>query len=156
MVNDKNYVILPIAQSFWSRRGARAAFTLIEVAISLGIFSFAFIAILGVIPSGLRSMRDSIDATAGARILQGVEAGLRGKGAATNATIYFDESGSPTSQSGSLYTARVTLLSGGTLPGGTPFSGLMAVSVKVSRLPGGITDSGTSSNARPYVLWVKQ
>ncbi len=155
-MNDKNYVLFPIAPLSGHRHRSRSAFTLIEVAISLGIFSFAFIAILGVVPSGLRSMRDSIDATAGARILQGVEADLRGKGAAAADTIYFDESGSRTSQTGSLYTARVTPLSGGTLPGGASFSGLTAVSVKVSRLPGGITDSGTSSNARPYVLWVKQ
>ena len=41
-------------------RGHRA-FSLIEVVIAIGIFSFAFIALLGLVPVALQASRDSLD-----------------------------------------------------------------------------------------------
>jgi uncharacterized protein (TIGR02598 family) len=46
------------------------AFTLIEVALSLGIISFAFVGVLGLLPVGLDVSRKAIDATIGAQIAQ--------------------------------------------------------------------------------------
>jgi len=41
--------------------GHRRAFSLIEVVISIGIFSFAFMALLGLVPVALQSSRESLD-----------------------------------------------------------------------------------------------
>jgi uncharacterized protein (TIGR02598 family) len=47
-------------------------FSLIEVAISLGIVAFAFVALLGVMPSGLSSFRTAIDSSNESWIMQGM------------------------------------------------------------------------------------
>ncbi len=52
------------------------AFTLIEVLLSLGIVSFAFMALCGVLPVGLHSYRDAIDATCRANIVRVISAEL--------------------------------------------------------------------------------
>lgn len=44
-----------------SRFSRNSAFTLIEVVIALGIFSFAIISLIGLIPIALASSRDSLD-----------------------------------------------------------------------------------------------
>jgi uncharacterized protein (TIGR02598 family) len=51
------------------RRLARA-FSLVEVMLSLGIISFAFVGLLGLIPLGLDMFRTAVDATVEAQILQ--------------------------------------------------------------------------------------
>jgi len=45
-------------------------FSLIEVTIAIGIVAFAFVALLGMLPVGLRTFTDSIDATVEAQIAQ--------------------------------------------------------------------------------------
>lgn len=54
----------------------RAAFTLVEVLLSLGIVSFAFMALCGVLPVGLQSYRDAIDNTCRANIVRVISAEL--------------------------------------------------------------------------------
>ena len=39
----------------------RAGFSLVEVIVALGIVAFAFVGLLGIIPSGLGSFRQSVD-----------------------------------------------------------------------------------------------
>jgi type II secretory pathway pseudopilin PulG len=46
-----------------SRFGSRAAFTMAEIAISLGVIAFALIAIIGVLPAGLQTQRDNREET---------------------------------------------------------------------------------------------
>ncbi len=49
---------------------ASAGFSLVEVALAIGIVAFAFVAILGLLPVGMRTFRDSIDKTNEGRIMQ--------------------------------------------------------------------------------------
>ena len=51
-------------------RQRRAGFSLIECALSLGVVSFAFVALVGMIPVGLNSFHSAIDATVGSQIAQ--------------------------------------------------------------------------------------
>lgn len=44
-------------------RGPRSAFTLIEIALSIGIIAFALIAIIGVLPHGMEVQRDNREET---------------------------------------------------------------------------------------------
>jgi Tfp pilus assembly protein PilV len=67
----------------------RAAFSLVEVVIALGIVSFAIVAILGLIPTGLQTSHSSQDETRASQMAQGILATL----AAQN--IMLSKSGRP-------------------------------------------------------------
>lgn len=71
----------------WSKhRGSfGAAFSLVEVTLALGIFSFGLIAILGVLPAGLRTAESAFRQNDATSILSSVAASLRG--------LHWDESG---------------------------------------------------------------
>src|SRR6266704_643190 len=45
------------------RAGARSAFTMIEIAISLAVIGFALVAIIGILPQGLNVQRDNREQT---------------------------------------------------------------------------------------------
>jgi uncharacterized protein (TIGR02598 family) len=49
-----------------------AAFSLVELALALGIVSFAFIGIFGLIPTGLNTFHQAMDASIGSQIAQRV------------------------------------------------------------------------------------
>jgi uncharacterized protein (TIGR02598 family) len=50
----------------------QAAFSLVEVALALGVVSFSLMALIGLVPVGLGHFRDAIDATVGSQIAQRV------------------------------------------------------------------------------------
>src|ERR1017187_7839345 len=52
-------------------------FTLVEVMLSLAIVSIGLIAILGLLPTGLRSARDAADNTISATVIQDVFSTIR-------------------------------------------------------------------------------
>jgi uncharacterized protein (TIGR02598 family) len=52
-------------------------FSLVEVVLSLGIFSFAIITLLGVMPLGLNSLRDSTATTVSSLIVRSIAAEVR-------------------------------------------------------------------------------
>ena len=53
---------MPIGRGVVSRPGLRtAAFTLIEIVIALGIFTFAMIPVIGLAASGMKTLRNSMD-----------------------------------------------------------------------------------------------
>jgi type II secretory pathway pseudopilin PulG len=51
-------------------RRRRSAFSLVEVVLAVGVISFAFVAILGLLPAGLNQFRQAMDASVGAQIAQ--------------------------------------------------------------------------------------
>lgn len=51
-------------------------FTLVEVTMALGIISFALLAMIGLMPAGLGSLRDSTQQSINAQILQQISSGL--------------------------------------------------------------------------------
>jgi uncharacterized protein (TIGR02598 family) len=63
---------LPVNVTQSESRPRSLGFSLIEVAISLGIVAFAFVALLGVMPSGLSSFRTAIDNSNESWIMQGM------------------------------------------------------------------------------------
>ncbi len=58
------------------RKQSGASFSLVEVVLALGVVGFAIIAILGVIPVGLKASRGSQDETRAAHIAQSIFASL--------------------------------------------------------------------------------
>ena len=63
------------------RRGSglscREAFSLVEVTLALGVISFAMIAMVGLIPLGLTTLRQAIDSTTQSEIVQQFSAQTR-------------------------------------------------------------------------------
>jgi uncharacterized protein (TIGR02598 family) len=92
-------------------RGTRdAGFSLVEVTLALGLVGFAVIAVLGLLPTGLTTLRQSMDDTVEAQIVQAIAAQsvIANFTNLTNVS-YFDDEGQPTkSLASARYTVTVT------------------------------------------------
>jgi uncharacterized protein (TIGR02598 family) len=58
----------------------KGAFSLVEVVLAIGVISFAVLAIVGIIPIGLRTSRTSFDETRVTQIAQDIFASLNAQG----------------------------------------------------------------------------
>jgi type II secretory pathway pseudopilin PulG len=59
--------------SLWRGKTQRAAgFSLVEVVLAIGVVAFAFVALLGLLPTGLSTFRKAMDVSVGAQIFQKV------------------------------------------------------------------------------------
>jgi uncharacterized protein (TIGR02598 family) len=83
------------------------AFTLVEVALALGIFAFAIIPVIGLMGTGLRVSKESIDASTTANIYRLTEAMLSTNVAVTSTNMYFSNEGEPTNAAGAIYQANI-------------------------------------------------
>lgn len=93
-------------------------FTLVEVTMSIGIVSFALLTMIGLLPAGLGSLRDSNQQSINAQILQRTSSGLVVAGFSNRAdfsgfsgtNLYFDgEAQLLASSAGARYQAAVTV-----------------------------------------------
>ena len=105
-----------------ARDHKRAAFSLVEVTLALGIAAFCLIAVFGLVPVGVQTNRNATSQTAATSIVAAVVADLRATPTAnsissqfgitfgTNATLYFDGAGqaSTTQTTNSRYQLNVT------------------------------------------------
>jgi uncharacterized protein (TIGR02598 family) len=111
----------------------RQAFSLVEVVIAMGIFSFAIVATFSLIGQSFKSYSSAINDTVSRQIMNQLAANAQQARLSdlTNSTSYFDNEGNPVSSSDtmSVYTANVTFTQAT-----TPFSttNLYAVNIKVS------------------------
>ncbi len=81
-------------------RGQRsnAAFSLVEVTMAIGIIAFSFVALFGLLPTGMRTFRASVDATNDITMMQDMNAMVQVTawkkiGDLTGDEFYFDEEG---------------------------------------------------------------
>lgn len=93
---------------------ARSGFSLVEVVVAIGLTSFAFLALAGLLPTGLQTFRQAMDTTVTAQIAErlsgdlqetdyralleqaGLPAGSTSAGATTRGTLprrFFDDQG---------------------------------------------------------------
>ncbi|SDT95107.1 Verru_Chthon cassette protein B [Verrucomicrobium sp. GAS474] len=96
-------------------RFTERGFSLIEVALSLGIVSFAMVSLLALIPVGLGSFQKAMKLTVEAQIVQGITADLGLKKYSDLAPVdyFYDVQGLPvTSASGRVYTASLSFRNG--------------------------------------------
>ncbi len=96
---------------------SRAAFSLIEVTIAIGVVAVALLSLLGVVPTGLNTLRSAMDSTVEAQIIQKFSgetlltpfSGLKDKFSET--TFYYDQEGqaqtSPTTNTRYWLTANI-------------------------------------------------
>jgi uncharacterized protein (TIGR02598 family) len=96
---------------------SESAFSLIEVVLSIGIVSFAFVGMFGLLPVGLSTFRQAIDNSVGSQIVQRLvnEAQQTDYPTLTDpshspSTRYFDDQGNEVnSDKDSIYTARISV-----------------------------------------------
>lgn len=85
------------------------AFSLVEVAISLGIVAFALTALLGLVPVGLSTMRDSIQTTLQTDILRQLTSELQETPftslSDSSAMVYYSEQGTRVAEGRDAYLA---------------------------------------------------
>jgi type II secretory pathway pseudopilin PulG len=71
-----------------ARQPSESAFTMVEVALSLGILAFALVAIIGVLPSGMKVQRENREQTIidqdASYLLEAIRSGSRGMDDLTN------------------------------------------------------------------------
>jgi uncharacterized protein (TIGR02598 family) len=94
------------------RAGSRQGFSLVEVTVAMGLITFAVVAVLGVLPAGLTSLRRAMDQTVEAQIIRSVGAqAITGEFATVGAQseMFFDEEGQAMDSSqGAYYKATLT------------------------------------------------
>lgn len=102
-------------RSPYSREGV-GAFSLCEVVIALGIFAFALIALLGLLPTALQSARDSLDISTAVQLADQLSAKLNQADFSSLAPdgseklFYFDDTGNELpSREGAVYQASEVL-----------------------------------------------
>ena len=156
------------------RRGVSlAAFTLVEVTLSLGIFAFAITSIFGLLPLGLSSFRQAMDISVGSQICQRVindaqqtdfsvltsatgQNSASSNGNVKQPTRYFDNEGNEVPASNGapstnfLYEANTVVTPITVMPGAASLSNLATVVVQIIKNPGQATTIASDANT---ALW---
>ena len=137
------------------KRTRKAAFSLIEVTLAIGIVAFAFIGVFGLVPTGLNTFRQAIDTSVGSQITQRVfnEAQQtdfdvllkNGVGAFWNKPVrYFDDQGNELSvAANATYQLNTRILAATSIPNGDTSSShkitnanLATVTIQIVNNPG--------------------
>jgi uncharacterized protein (TIGR02598 family) len=127
-------------------------FSLVEVAMALGIVAFAFTALLGMLPVGLGLFRSAMDTSIATRIVQSVSSDLQqadfdALGTTTTGVLYFDEQGNAVSSPDqAIYWAKVNVFLQAVLPGSDAVtsSDIARVVIQVAHNPGAKVPSAGS------------
>lgn len=122
----------------------RAAFSLVEVTLALGVAGFALISVFGLLPLGMTTFRQAIDASVGSQIAQRVinDALQTDYALLTQATPisyrYFDDQGNEVSSaSTAIYHINTRVTTPTLMPGSTQGNTNVAtVTVQVATNPG--------------------
>jgi uncharacterized protein (TIGR02598 family) len=139
-------------QSMCAARFGSAGFSLVEVVIAIGILSFAMVPLLGMLPTGLNTFRNSIDRSVSTQIAQQILNEARQTDFTNLSSLqgnrYFTEEGDPTTETSPnrIYLARTDIITQVAVPGdGTPFSNasLAKVRVQVANSPVGKSEVAT-------------
>jgi len=124
-------------EPFASQNHRRAAFTLTEVVLALGVMSVAFLPLMGLLPVGMDTFRSSVDRSAAARVIERLANEARQSDfdtvSSSTGDLYFDEQGSRTDdRQSAVFEAKVTVLD-------EDFH-LKRLVIQVARNPGGTLD----------------
>lgn len=131
-------------------------FTLIEVTLALGVISFAFIGLLGLLPAGMQSFRSTMDISVRSQIVQRISSDAMQTDFDTlvgtpSTTRYFDDQGTEVNSSQSVdlshrpyvYQVRVTVTGTTSLPAATGLKinvNLATVEIEIVNNPAHVSD----------------
>ena len=144
-------------------------FSLVEVVIAVGVAAFALVALLGLLPSGLKTFKSTMNTAVGSQIAQRVfnDMQIANWSNLTNTARYFDEQGNELTTSNAvncIYWVQVNTTNAATGKNSTKFLGntstnLMTVTVMVANNPGGgqsaaVVFSGTNNNTQTFTTLI--
>lgn len=122
---------------------AASAFSLVEVTLALGIVSVSLLSLIGLLPAGLGVLRESMDQTVHAQIVQRIAAGVvvADFSSLGNDTLTFDQEGQllPGGSEGSAQYRATIQLSNPSLPGLTGEEDLTRMQDHLKRVRIGIS-----------------
>ena len=139
-------------------RFGSGGFSLVEVVMAIGILSFAMVPLVGMLPTGLNTFRNSIDRSVSTQIAQRIISEARQTGFTNLSSLqvnrYFTDEGDATTETSPnrIYVARTDVITQVAVPGtGTTFSNasLAQVRVRVANSPAG--SGAAATNAGPGV-----
>jgi uncharacterized protein (TIGR02598 family) len=82
-------------------------FSLVEVTLALGIITFGLIAVMGLLPTGIKLTKQSADEVAAVNIMTGISAKLQKAGStASSGTEYYNADGVVTTLAYATYAAK--------------------------------------------------
>lgn len=150
-----------------TRRSRDHAFTLVEVVMSIGIISFAFIAIFALLPVGMTSFRKALSNSIGTQIVQRIVNEAKQTDFATliakpTTTRFFDDQGdevpqtpTPTAPAPWLYLVQIDVKAPTALPGAVtgPSANLATITVKLAADPGHNLNPFTPASKVPYSIF---
>jgi uncharacterized protein (TIGR02598 family) len=61
-----------IVRKYLNGSGSKKAFSMVEMALAMGVVSFAMVSLLGLLPVGLKIARDTMDITVQSQIMQSI------------------------------------------------------------------------------------
>lgn len=146
------------------RRGfTRAGFSLVEVTMAIGIVAFAFIALFGMLPTGLTTFRQAIDTSVGSQIAQRVineaqqtdfttltASGTNTGSSFDQSTRYFDDQGNEVTATNAatqaIYQVNTRITPATVVPAGASFSSMATVTVQIAHSPGNQTITSGTAN----------
>jgi len=133
---------------------ALSAFSLVEVTLALGIISVSLLSLIGLLPAGLGALRESMDQTVHAQIVQRIASGVATSefSSITGQTLTFDQEGQllvGSADAGARYTAKIEE-SKPSLPGLSDDADVEQMQDHLKRIRIGITRSNVP-NAQ--VVW---
>lgn len=143
------------------RRRARGAFSLVEVVLAIGIVSFAFVGLFGLLPAGLNIFRQAMDNSVGSQIVQRLvneaqQTDFPTLTAAATVLRYFDEQGNEvTAANDSIYTAEVSVKAKTKVPSATDreTESLATVKIRLANNPGHKTSPFDAGSNVPYTTY---
>ena len=148
-----------------AKRLGAAGFSLVEVVLAIGVVAFAFVPMLGLLPVGLTTFRQSIETTVGSQIVERIinQAQETDFNTLVNPSsnpypqkLYFDDQGNQlSSPAGSVYLAEVTVVAPTTLPNtSSPASANLAtVSVRFAHAPGLASFESANANSASSTVY---
>ena len=144
-------------------RRRSSGFSLVEIVIAVGVVSFALIALLGLLPAGLKTFKGTMNMAVGSQIAQRVFNDIQVSDWSTIGATnrFFDEQGNELTNSNAvncIYWVQVTTTNAATGTNSTRFmsstsTNLMTVTVVVANNPAGWNPtpfSTTNPNAMTY------
>ena len=142
-------------------RSRLAGFSLVEVVMAVGVAAFALVALLGLLPSGLKTFKSTMNTAVGSQIAQRVfnDMQIADWKDLTNSTRFFDEQGTELTNSNAVNCIYWVSVQIGTNSGGgnsTSFLGntstnLATVTVMVANNPGNGLGTNATNGANPNV-----
>jgi len=130
------------------RPSQSAAFSLVEVTLALGIVSISLLSLIGLLPTGLTALRESMEQTVHAQIVQRIATDLGGAEFASirnGEVLSFDAEGLPLDGTGAEPARYQAILSelAPSLPGLTNAADLTRLQDHLKRIRIGISRPGT-------------